>query len=55
MFHPQFKSSSGSVNTALFSTLQKMYNLEKDNLIKYCYRLYLKALLPSNFERQNVK
>ncbi|GBM85554.1 hypothetical protein AVEN_199751-1 [Araneus ventricosus] len=42
-------------NTASFKTLKLLYETEKNSIIKYGYNLSLKALEPSNLEKQNVK
>ncbi|GBM99174.1 hypothetical protein AVEN_122512-1 [Araneus ventricosus] len=42
-------------NTASFKTLKLLYEIEKNSIIKYGYNLSLKALEPSNLEKQNVK
>lgn len=59
MTFPQF-NLNGSCNSvtqilnAPFATLQKLYTLEADSLLKHSYKLTLKALSPSNLERQYV-
>lgn len=40
---------------ASFSTLEKLYDIECKNIIKYAYTLNLKTLNPTSLERQNVK
>ena len=40
---------------ASFDALRELHHLESDLTAKYTYRLSVKALYPSNFERQNVK
>lgn len=59
MTFPQFNLSSNSksvikILNAPFATLQKLYTLEAESLLKHSYKLTLKALSPSNLERQNV-
>ncbi|GBM01384.1 hypothetical protein AVEN_236207-1 [Araneus ventricosus] len=50
------KSNNNIVfNTASFKTLKLLYETEKNSIIKYGYNLSLKALGPSNLEKQNVK
>lgn len=46
-----------SLMSASFACLKKIHLLEHDsnNIVKFSYRLNLKALSPTNFERQNVK
>ena len=39
---------------ASFDALRRIQNLESDELVKFSYRLSLKALSPSNLERQKV-
>lgn len=58
--YPSFNTNCDQpihLSTASFSSLKKMYQIENkpNNLVKYSYRLNLKSLAPSNFERQNVK
>lgn len=56
MYYPKFNDIDSDIfNTASFNTLRKLHDLEFDNLVKYGYGLTLKALWPSNLERQNVK
>ncbi|GFS75860.1 transposable element P transposase [Trichonephila clavipes] len=40
---------------ANFSTLKQLYDIESNNLVKFAYSLTLKALSPTNLEKQNVK
>ncbi|GFX92633.1 transposable element P transposase [Trichonephila clavipes] len=40
---------------ANFSTLKQLYDIESNNLVKFAYGLTLKALCPTNLEKQNVK
>ena len=59
MTFPQFNFNSSSkylsqTLSAPFTTLQKLYTLEAESLLKHSYKLTLKALSPSNLERQNV-
>ena len=52
--YPDFSNElEGGV--ASFSCLKSLHMHEKDNLLKYANKLCLKALYPSNIERQNVK
>ena len=44
-----------SICKAPFTTLYELHKLEINHVLKYSYNLSLKALYPSNFERQNVK
>ncbi|XP_035206112.1 uncharacterized protein LOC118181147 [Stegodyphus dumicola] len=56
MYFPKFNAvGSEEFNAASFNTIRKLHDLEFDSLIKYGYGLTLKALWPSNLERQNVK
>lgn len=43
-----------NIQSAPFSSLHKLYALESQSLVKYCYKLTSKALSPTTFERQNV-
>lgn len=58
MRFPQFSQEKSYDNMKImyapFTTLLRLYALEKDSLLKYSYRLSLKALNPSNIEKQNV-
>ncbi|GBM84698.1 hypothetical protein AVEN_93080-1 [Araneus ventricosus] len=59
-FYPKFDSvhavqDIADFKTARFTTIIDLYNLESDNLVKYGFRLNLKAFAPSSMERQNVK
>ncbi|GBM74683.1 hypothetical protein AVEN_58521-1 [Araneus ventricosus] len=59
-FYPKFDSvyavqDIADFKTARFTTIRELYNLESDKLVKYGFRLNLKALVPSSMERQNVK
>lgn len=53
-------STDGKYDTVInmlkapFTTLRKLYSLEADSLLKNSYSLTMKALCPSNLERQNV-
>ena len=42
-------------HTASFKTIRKLYDVECDKLLKFGYGLTLKALWPTNIEKQNVK
>lgn len=53
MQYPNF--DSGEENIASFYALKKIHELEHDKLLKFGYSLNLKALYPTNLERQNVK
>lgn len=59
--YPPFNNSTCNQNISLlsasFACLKKIHLLENNsnNLVKFSYRLHLKALSPTNFERQNVK
>lgn len=53
MQYPNF--DSGEENIASFNALKKIHELEHDKLLKFGYSLNLKALYPTNLERQNVK
>ena len=44
-----------SICKAPFTTLYELHKLEINHVLKYSYKLSLKALYQSNFERQNVK
>lgn len=54
MYYPDFENFS-NVKAASFSALKKLHEKEVGKLVKYSYGLTLKALHPTNFERQNVK
>ncbi|XP_055928658.1 uncharacterized protein LOC129959790 [Argiope bruennichi] len=59
-FYPNFDlvpevKDIANFKTARFSTIRDLYNLESDSLVKYGFKLSLKALAPSNMERQNVQ
>ena len=41
--------------TASFKALKSLYNAECHKIVKYSYGLNLKALCPTNIEKQNVK
>lgn len=43
-----------NIQSAPFSTLEKLHALESQSILKYCYKLTSKALSPTNLERQNV-
>lgn len=51
--YPDFET--GDQKNAMFHALKTLHNLEHDKLLKFGYSLNLKALHPSNLERQNVK
>nr|XP_042912929.1 uncharacterized protein LOC122272950 [Parasteatoda tepidariorum] len=57
IFYPNFQDSHciNKLETASFNTLRKLYELEHAQLVKYGYGLTLKALNPTNIERQNVQ
>lgn len=57
MFYPNFDKvhENIEIKTASFGTLKKLRELEQGDLLKYGRGLTLKALFPSNLERQNVK
>ncbi|XP_054708350.1 uncharacterized protein LOC129218161 [Uloborus diversus] len=59
MYYPNFDSINSSsikkLDTACFKTLRAMHELEHAKIVKYGYGLTLKALNPTNLERQNVK
>ncbi|XP_035223260.1 LOW QUALITY PROTEIN: uncharacterized protein LOC118196010 [Stegodyphus dumicola] len=54
-YYPDFETLNSNFLMASFSTLRQLHSIESINLVKYAYGLNLKALCPSNFERQNVK
>lgn len=59
-FYPLFGEEPGAsvghnFYTASFSALRNLFDAEFDCLAKFGFKLSLKALNPSNFERQNVK
>nr|XP_042908356.1 uncharacterized protein LOC122271390 [Parasteatoda tepidariorum] len=55
MNYPSFDSNVISkLDTACFKTLKELHELEHTNLLKYGYSLTLKALNPTNLERQNA-
>ena len=39
---------------ATFNSLERLHQLECDSIVRFAYKLSLKALNPSPFERQNV-
>lgn len=60
MRYPEFSSDGiyyedQKIEIAPFKTLHRLYTLESGNLLKHAYKLSLKAISPSNLERQNVK
>lgn len=52
LHYPDF--DTGAEKVAAFQCLQTLYRVEHDKLLKFGYSLSLKALFPSNMERQNV-
>ncbi|GBN94037.1 hypothetical protein AVEN_128683-1 [Araneus ventricosus] len=59
-FYPKFDSvhavqDIADFKAARFTTITELYNLESDKIVKYGFRLNLKALAPSSMERKNVK
>ncbi|XP_042913759.1 uncharacterized protein [Parasteatoda tepidariorum] len=59
-FYPMFGEKSGNdvghnFYTASFSALKTLYDIELNSLAKFGFKLSLKSLNPSSFERQNVK
>ncbi|GBM48822.1 hypothetical protein AVEN_18756-1, partial [Araneus ventricosus] len=54
MYYPQFEGEENSVQTASFSVLRKLYDIESSELLKFGIGLTRKALWPTNLERQNV-
>lgn len=50
--YPDFET--GEIRNANFNSLILLHRLEQDKLLKRGYSLSLKALFPSNLERQNV-
>ncbi|XP_040079545.3 uncharacterized protein LOC115308291 [Ixodes scapularis] len=55
MFFPPIKGPFTKPWTASFKTLRELHSKEQDQLIKSAPTLSMKALHPSNMERQNVK
>lgn len=56
MFFPSFGIIlNPAIETASFETLKKLHGLELQSLAKFGYGLTLKALHPTNLEKQNVK
>ena len=43
-----------SIQRASFCTLQKLYAMESQSVLKYCYKLNSKVLSPPYLEKQNV-
>jgi hypothetical protein len=41
--------------TASFKTIRAVFEIERNELLRYGYGLTVKALWPSSFERQNVQ
>lgn len=54
MFYPNFENMT-LVEAASFAVIRKLHEVESCKLVKYGYGLTLKALFPTNLERQNVK
>ena len=58
MMFPKFSNNgnheSDKIVKAPFTTIQKLYDLESQSLLKFSYRLTAKAIFPSNLEKQNV-
>ena len=58
MKFPPFAIENYTIQTELhyapFSTLKKLQKVEDGSLLKHSYKLSLKALSPSSFEKQNV-
>ncbi|GBM33030.1 hypothetical protein AVEN_263517-1 [Araneus ventricosus] len=54
MYYPQFEGEENAVQTASFSILRKLYDIESSELLKFGIGLTRKALWPTNLERQNV-
>lgn len=54
---PKFPGSPSceEILVALFDTLRQFYKSEQSELIKFNHRISVKALKPSNLEKQNVK
>ena len=52
---PPFKASLKKILSAPFMTIKILQSLEADLLLKHAYNLSLKAINPSNLEKQNVK
>lgn len=50
--YPDFKEDG--MRMASFNALKQLHAIEKENILRYGYRLSLKALYPSSIERQNV-
>lgn len=48
-------SDFSTIRTARFQAVRKLHELEHDKLLKFGYSLNVKALFPSNIEKQNVK
>lgn len=59
MRFPQFSSNgeyngSTSIMHAPFRTIERLYHSEADLLLKHSYKLSIKAISPTTFEKQNV-
>lgn len=54
MFYPDFENSN-ITKTACFSTVKKLHAMEAGKLLKFGYGVTLKAVEPTNVDRQNVK
>ena len=57
MMFPKFSHDGNHKKENLFApwkALQELHKLESELLLKYSYRLSMKALRPSSFEKQNV-
>lgn len=57
MFYPEFRKEIcfNETHVASFEALRKLHAIEEHSLLQYCKSVSLKALYPSNIERQNVK
>nr|CAH7764584.1 unnamed protein product [Callosobruchus chinensis] len=55
LIYPDFDGNSKTSNIADFAALKKLHEIESAKLLKFGYGLTLKALHPTNLERQNVK
>jgi Transposase protein len=53
--YPNFDNPSEATCIAKFSSIKKLYNVERNNLVRFANTLNAKSLFPSPIERQNVK
>lgn len=54
MKYPSFHQHSSNFHTASFEALRQLCRIEQDSILQYSKFISVKALYPSNIERQNV-